>query len=184
VPNLYSRFEGAKRREFTKKEISMRPKIRIGAALAAGLGMLSTVAFAAPARAQGGIQVGTITCNVAGGWGFIFGSSRDLACTFSGPRRVEYYRGTISKFGVDIGYTRGGVLIWTVFSPTAILRPGDLAGTYGGGTASATIGLGIGANGLIGGNNNHIVLQPLSIETNRGLNVAAGIAAMTLYPAR
>jgi hypothetical protein len=139
---------------------------------------------AAPANAQGGVQVGTLTCNVAGGWGFIFGSSRELACTFSGPRRVDYYRGSISKFGVDIGYTRGGVLIWTVFAPTSILRPGDLSGSYGGGTASATIGVGIGANALIGGSNNHIVLQPLSIDMNRGLNVAAGIAEMRLFPAR
>ena len=160
----------------------MRNKVQCVAALAAA--MVLMLGSMAPARAQGGVQIGTLNCNVAGGWGFILGSSRDLACTFSTPRRVEYYRGTISKFGVDIGYTRGGVLIWTVFSPTAILRPGDLAGTYGGGTASATIGFGIGANGLIGGNNNHIVLQPLSIETNRGLNVAAGIAAMSLYPAR
>lgn len=160
----------------------MRLKVQRAAALAAAVGL--AFAFTGPARAQGGVQVGTLTCNVAGGWGFIIGSSRDLACTFSSPTRLEYYRGTISKFGVDIGYTRGGVLIWTVFSPTAYLRSGDLAGTYGGGTASATIGLGVGANGLIGGNANHIVLQPLSIETNRGLNVAAGIAAMALYPAR
>jgi hypothetical protein len=165
-----------------QQENGMGRRMGRAAALTAALGL--ALAFATPAKAQGGVQIGTLTCNVAGGWGFIFGSSRNLACTFSSPSRVEYYRGTISKFGVDIGYTRGGVLIWTVFSPTAYLRPGDLAGSYGGGTASATIGLGIGANGLIGGNANHIVLQPLSIETNRGLNVAAGIAAMSLYPAR
>ena len=64
------------------------------------------------------------------------------------------------------------------------LRPGDIGGTYGGATASATIGVGVGANALIGGSGNHIVLQPLSIEANRGLNVAAGVASMTLVPAR
>jgi hypothetical protein len=159
----------------------MLNKLRI-AAVAAALGLVS--ALAGPAAAQGGVQVGTLTCNSAGGWGFIFGSTRALACTLSGPGRVEYYRGEISKFGVDIGYTAGGVLLWTVVAPTANLAAGDLAGTYAGGTASATVGVGVGANALIGGSGNHVVLQPLSIETNRGLNIAAGVASLTLTPAR
>jgi len=161
----------------------MSSKLRLAAAVATvavGLGMAAT----APGLAQGGVQVGTLTCNASGSWGFIFGSTRNLACTFSGPGRIEYYRGEISKFGVDIGYTAGGVLIWTVVAPTAMLRPGDLAGTYTGGTASATVGVGVGANALVGGSGNTIALQPLSIETNRGLNVAAGVASMTLTPAR
>jgi hypothetical protein len=149
---------------------------------AAALALALTAA--GPAAVQGGVQVGTLTCNASGSWGFIFGSTRDIGCTFAAPGRVEYYRGQISKFGIDIGYTQGGVLIWTVVAPTARLRPGDLAGSYGGATASATIGVGIGANALIGGSNNTISLQPLSIETNRGLNIAGGVASMTLYPAR
>lgn len=160
----------------------MKNRLRIVAALAAAVGLAS--AWAGPAAAQGGVQVGTLTCNASGAWGFIFGSSRALACTFAAPGRVEYYRGDISKFGVDIGYAAGGVLIWTVVAPTTALRPGDLAGTYGGATASATVGVGVGANVLIGGSGNQIALQPVSIEANRGLNVAAGIAAMTLNPAR
>jgi hypothetical protein len=160
----------------------MSKALRLAAALAASLGAM--VGLAGTASAQGGVQVGNLTCNASGTWGFIFGSSREIACTFSGPGRVEYYRGQISKFGVDIGYTQGGVLLWTVVAPTAQLRPGDLAGTYGGATASATIGIGIGANALVGGSGNTIALQPVSIETNRGLNVAAGVAAMTLVPAQ
>jgi Protein of unknown function (DUF992) len=160
----------------------MSSKLRIAALAAAAIGLAPTLT--GPAAAQGGVQVGTLTCNSSGGWGFIFGSTRALACTFSGPGRVEYYRGEISKFGVDIGYTAGGVLIWTVVAPTANLAPGDVAGTYGGGTASATVGIGVGANALVGGSGNHIALQPLSIETNRGLNVAAGVASLTLAPAQ
>ena len=159
----------------------MFSRLRSAATLAAVIGL--SAACAGPAAAQGGVQVGTLTCNASGSWGFIFGSTRDLACTFAGPGRVEYYRGQIARFGVDIGYTQGGVLIWTVIAPTAHLRPGDLAGSYGGATASATIGFGVGANALIGGSNNTISLQPLSIETSRGLNVAAGVAALTLAPA-
>lgn len=160
----------------------MLNKLRIAAAAAATIGLVSGVA--GPAFAQAGVQVGTLTCNSAGGWGFIFGSTRAVACTFTGPNSVEYYRGEISKFGVDIGYQAGGVLIWTVFAPTAQLAVGDLSGAYAGGTASATVGVGVGANAMIGGSGNHIVLQPLSIEGNTGLNVAAGVAALTLAPAR
>jgi len=134
-----------------------------------------------PAPASG-VQVGVLNCNVAGGFGFILGSSRSVNCTFApaggGPR--QHYAGSINRFGVDIGYVQGGVLIWTVFAPTANIAPGSLSGSYGGVTASATVGVGLGANVLIGGSGNSIALQPVSIEGTTGLNVAAGIAAMTL----
>jgi hypothetical protein len=160
----------------------MSIKLRIAAGLAAALGAI--LPLSEPAQAQGGVVVGTLTCNVASGFGFVFGSSRALNCTFAGPGpRYEHYVGNISKFGVDIGYTQAGVLIWTVLSPTAVLTPGSLAGSYAGGTASATVGVGLGANALIGGGGNSIALQPLSIETNQGLNVAAGIAELTLTAA-
>lgn len=160
----------------------MSNRLRCAAALAAFVGLSGVLA--GPAAAQGGVQVGTLSCNASGAWGLIFGSTRDLACTFTGPGRVEYYRGQISRFGVDIGYTQGGVLVWTVIAPTGQLRPGDLAGNFAGATASATIGIGVGANALIGGSNNSFTLQPLSIEASRGLNVAGGVAAMSLSPAR
>ena len=54
------------------------------------------------------------------------------------------------------------------------------AGSYGGVTASATAVVGAGANLLVGGTGNAISLQPLSIEGNTGLNVAAGVAGLTL----
>ena len=143
--------------------------------LAAATSILGT-----PAQAQG-VQVGTITCNVASGFGFVFGSSRAINCTFApagGP--PQHYVGSIDKFGVDIGYLQGGVIIWTVVAPTANVAPGSLAGTYAGATASATVGVGLGANVLVGGSGNSIALQPVSIQGTTGLNVAAGIAAMTL----
>ena len=159
---------------------------RVGLAVAA-LGLAAGVAMQpAPVLAQGGVRVGTLSCNVASGWGFVFGSSRALHCTFSpGPGgHPEHYSGTISKFGVDIGYTQGGVLVWAVLAPTANLAPGALSGNFAGATASATVGVGAGANVLIGGSNRTISLQPLSIEGNTGLNVAAGIGAITLRHVR
>lgn len=148
--------------------------------LAAGIAMQGT-----PAYAQAGVRVGTLSCNVAAGWGFVFGSSKALHCTFApGPGHVEHYAGSISKFGVDIGYTEGGVLVWAVFAPGPNIGPGALAGSYVGATGSATVGVGAGANVLVGGSNRTISLQPLSIEGNTGLNVAAGIGAITLQRAR
>jgi hypothetical protein len=145
-------------------------------------GIAAASALPVPAHAQGGARVGTLSCNVAGGWGFVFGSSKALHCVFSpGPGgHPERYAGTIQKFGVDIGYTQGGVLVWGVFAPTTNVAPGALSGGYGGATASATVGVGAGANALIGGSNRTISLQPVSIEGNTGINVAAGIGAITL----
>lgn len=142
----------------------------------AGLGA-ACGANAAPA----GVKVGELTCNVSSGFGFIFGSSKDLHCTYrpSGHPH-EHYIGTVKKFGVDIGYTEGGILVWGVFAPTSDLAPGALSGTYAGATANATIGVGLGANVLVGGLKKSIALQPLSIEGNQGLNVAAGIGSITL----
>ncbi len=157
----------------------MKTKMGLAAAVIAAIG--ATSAVITPAAAGPGVAVGVLSCGVSSGWGFVFGSSRALNCTLAGANGVsEHYTGSISKFGADIGYTQGGVIVWTVFAPQANLQPGAIAGGYAGGTASATVGVGLGANGLIGGSGNTIALQPLSIEGNKGLNVAAGIAAMSL----
>ena len=153
---------------------------RVAVAIGALMLMLGALLLTAPAHAQG-LRAGVLTCNVSSGFGFIFGSSRSLNCTFSGAGGHEqHYTGTINRFGVDIGYVHGGVLVWTVLAPTMTPGPCALAGNYGGATAQATVGVGAGANVLIGGSANSIALQPLSIEGTTGLNVAAGIASITL----
>ena len=137
----------------------------------------------APEHAAGGatVRAGYLTCHVESGWGFIFGSSRKLKCAYAlQPGYTEYYTGSITKFGADIGYLQSGVILWAVLAPTTNLGQGSLAGHYGGATASAAIGVGAGANVLIGGFNHSIALQPVSIEGQNGLNVAAGIVQMTL----
>lgn len=145
------------------------------AAIAVGM-----VGVAAPARAD--MKVGVLSCNVHSGWGVIFGSSRNLRCTYDpaqGP--PEHYYGKVSKFGVDLGYTSGGVVVWDVVAPAEGVRPGALEGTYGGATASATVGVGLGVNALVGGFERSITLQPVSFEGNKGLNVAAGIGSISLH---
>jgi len=150
-----------------------------------GTAAVAALAFAAPASAaKGGVKVGTLVCNVSSGWGFIFGSSKDLHCNYrphSG--QTDRYVGDISKFGVDIGYTSGGVLVWEVIAPTSDIRAGALEGEYIGATAGATVVGGVAAHALIGGLDKSITLQPLSLEGNKGLNVAAGIGQMSLKAA-
>jgi uncharacterized protein DUF992 len=104
-----------------------------------------------------------------------------LRCNFQpNGRGGERYSGSISKFGVDIGYTDNGVIVWAVFAPSSDVRAGALQGDYAGATAGVTVGVGLGANVLIGGLDKSIALQPLSVEGNTGLNVAAGIGAISL----
>lgn len=152
------------------------------AVAAAALGLAGALVNGVPAQAQGvGVQAGVLTCNVASGFGFIFGSSRSINCSYSPAGGApQHYMGNINQFGVDIGYVQGGVLIWTVLAPTTAPPPGALNGTFVGVTASATAGVGVGANVLVGGSGNTISLQPLSIQGQTGLNVAAGVASVTL----
>ena len=150
--------------------------------LAAAALAISAMAFASPASAdEATVKVGILNCHVEGGWGFVFGSSKDMRCTYRPSRGAnEHYYGTINKYGVDIGYTEGGAILWVVFAPASTVKPGALAGDYAGATASATAAVGVGAHVLIGGFRHSITLQPVSIEGNTGLNVAAGIGALTL----
>ncbi|HEX4160559.1 MAG TPA: DUF992 domain-containing protein [Rhizomicrobium sp.] len=139
------------------------------------------VICAGPAAADG-VMAGTLSCHVSAGWGYLIASSRDLHCDFhpmDGP--AEHYRGTVSKFGLDLGYTTGGELVWDVVAPETDLEPGALAGQYAGATASITAGVGFGANALIGGIEHSVALQPLSTEGNTGLNLAAGLGAINLH---
>jgi hypothetical protein len=122
---------------------------------------------------------------VDGGWGYVLGSSKDVRCDFVGSNGyVERYGGTISKVGVDIGYTSSGTIVWNVIAPAGDLGPGVLQGSYGGATAGATIGVGLGANVLVGGFDRSVALQPVSIESNAGLNVAAGNGMLNLRQER
>jgi Protein of unknown function (DUF992) len=139
------------------------------------------LAPAQTAIAQQGVKVGALSCNVSAGLGLIIASSKEMSCVFTSASGLsEPYSGTISKFGLDIGATDKGVLAWDVFAPSAGPELGALAGDYVGLDASATIGAGFGANALVGGSGRTYTLQPLSIQAQTGLDLAAGVAAMTL----
>jgi hypothetical protein len=129
-------------------------------------------------------QVGVLQCSVSPGVGYVVASSRTLACRFN---RIhgwpEFYVGTINKYGLALGATEAGQLVWDVYAATP--EPGRyaLAGQYGGPTAELTLGVGLGANALVGGNGGSIALQPLSINGQFGVDIAAGIGSLTLQPA-
>jgi hypothetical protein len=142
---------------------------------------LGALALFAPAHALDTMaKIGTMTCHVSSGWGFVFGSTRELRCVFTGGGRTENYNGKISKFGVDIGYQQSGVILWAVFAPSTDLKAGALTGDYGGITAGAAAGVGGNANVLVGGSTKSISLQPISIEGDKGINLAVGISAISL----
>ncbi len=147
--------------------------------LLAGFAVLTLLAAPQAASSQNAVEVGLLSCTVDGGIGFIIGSSKGMLCKFEQVGNVERYSGNIRKFGLDIGVTGKSYIAWAVFAPRTNLQPGVLAGSYGGASAEATAGVGVGANALVGANNS-ITLQPVSVQAQTGLNVAAGIASMTL----
>jgi len=153
----------------------------------AALAAVAAVALPTASMAQGPerTKAGSLTCDISAGIGLIITSKKEVACMFtpSQPGPLEVYTGSITKFGLDVGATTGGEMVWAVYAPTT-RRFGALAGHYGGGSAEATVGAGLGANVLIGGSSHTVTLQPVSIQGQAGLNVAAGVAGLDLRPAR
>jgi hypothetical protein len=140
----------------------------------------AVVAGMQPAQAQRA-RVGTLVCNLAPSVGFIIGSQQQMSCTFRpGRGRSERYTGTLARVGLDIGFTRGGRLVWGVLAATSSLAPRALTGNYVGASGDVALGVGAGANVLVGGFNRSIVLQPLSVEATAGVNLAVGVAELSL----
>lgn len=132
-----------------------------------------------------GVNVGSLSCKVAAGAGFVFGSSKALSCIFTRSNgQAERYVGEIKRFGIDVGYTEEAQIVWLVFAPGTV-GTGALAGTYAGATVQGSVMLGAAAaNVLVGGNDGQVTLQPVSVEGSIGLNVAGGIAEIALKAAK
>jgi len=162
-------------------------KRNLGGSAIAALMIALVIGVAAPASAQApeaGVKMGYLNCQVSRGWGLVFGSTRTLKCVYSPrPGVQEKYNGKITRFGIDVGYFASGVMLWSVIAGTSNVDIGDLSGTYGGATAGGALGIGGTVNVLVGGFNESIALQPVSVEGNNGLNLAAGVASLTLQAA-
>ena len=153
----------------------------LGLAIAAGL------AGASPSYAQSddGVEIGTLVCDVSGGLGLIIGSQREMVCVLEAADGfIDRYVGVINRFGLDLGATTAGTIVWTVIAPTSdMYATGALSGNYVGASAEATVGVGLGANVLVGGGDRSFTLQPISVQGQTGLNIAAGVAELILRPA-
>jgi hypothetical protein len=156
--------------------------------ISAGIAAIALAAPFAGAHAQQPVQrvqVGVLECRGGASVGFVVGSVTNLGCVL----RIEgvpedRYVATIRKVGLDLGITQETALAWGVYAPVARLGPGDLAGNYAGAQSSASVGVGLGGNVLVGGSDNSIALQPLSVQGQVGLNVAAGLERLELRPGR
>lgn len=154
----------------------------------AGVAATMLVASFAGAQAQQPmqrVQVGVLECRGGASVGFIVGSVTNLGCVLRAEGVPEdRYVATIRKVGLDLGITQESALAWGVFAPVARLGPGDLSGDYAGAQGSATLGVGVGGNVLVGGSSNSIALQPLSVQGQTGVSIAAGLASLELRPGR
>jgi hypothetical protein len=137
----------------------------------------------AAANAAPGVRAGVLQCQGGQNVGFVVGSVTSLQCSFESPgRRPEPYVATVRRLGLDLGITEQTQFSWAVNAPTDRLGRGELAGSYGGVGANASVGVGFGGNFLVGGPANSVALQPISVQGQTGLNVAAGITGLELQP--
>jgi hypothetical protein len=160
-------------------EISFMRRALTLAAIAVSM-LVGSFADAQPVQR---VQVGILECRGGASVGFIVGSVTNLGCVLRITGMPEdRYVATIRKVGVDLGITQESALAWNVWAPVAQLGPGALSGNYAGAQGSATVGIGVGGNVLVGGSDNSIALQPLSVQGQVGLNVAAGLESLELRP--
>ncbi len=148
-------------------------------------GAAALLAAVSPASAKDAIAIGELTCSVKGGVSYLLGSTRELLCTFRARPgdKGELYEGLIKKVGLDVGVTADAFLAWTVLAPAHVPPyEGVLMGRYGGIAADASFGVGGGANVLIGGSNDAISLQPVSLQGQTGVNAALAVAEVELVP--
>ena len=147
------------------------------------LAIAALVVPLASAQALPPTRAGILQCQGGQNVGFVVGSTTSLQCVFqSEGRRPEPYIATVRRFGLDLGVTDQTRLSWAVNAPTGRIGRGDLAGNYGGVGANASVGVGGGGNFLVGGPQNSYALQPISVQGQTGLNVAAGVADIELEP--
>jgi hypothetical protein len=144
--------------------------------------ILAGASAATPAAAQ--VPAGVLECTVSGGVGVVVASTKALSCIYHrGPhRRPDFYVGSISHIGFDLGITGQGHLLFGVLAPAPILHHYALAGSYAGPLIGVTVGGGTDANGLVS-SNGAIALQSLPGSATTGLDLTAGIGSLTLAPA-
>src|SRR4029079_17399955 len=116
------------------------------------------------AFAQSNTQVGTLNCKMGPTVGLVVGSVQRMSCTFTSRTGArEHYSATFRRVGLDLGISAGGRLAWAVYAPSSGLAPRALTGHYIGASGDIAVGLGVGANALVGGSHRTVTLQPVSV---------------------
>ena len=151
----------------------------LGVGIAAGFASVSTTTAEAQAARS---LIGTLTCRGGQHVGMIVGSQQTLDCSFqpAGNSRARRYSATMTKVGLDVGFKNETTLVWQVIGSTQVRRGPLLVGDYGGVSAEASVALGVGANALVGGSDRSVVLQPISVQGQTGLNVAVGVTSLVI----
>ena len=146
----------------------------------AAFGLAATFVSASQ-PAQAAVRAGVLNCHIAPGVGYVVASQKTLDCVYtpSASGRQERYSGRITRVGLDVGFTGGGNLAWAVYAASEH-GSGALAGAYGGASAEATVGAGVGANVLLGGWDRSVALQPISVGTQSGLDLALAVSGLQL----
>jgi hypothetical protein len=176
----------ATRRQFGLHQTRNRTIMLKRSSTLATLALLTVIASQAVSQVRSGTKIGTLNCELAPSVGFIVGSHQPMRCRYTpdGPFPPEFYEGLINTVGLDIGFTSGGVMTWSVVAPTVGPPRGALAGLYVGASGDVTVGGGVGANVLFGGSDRSIALQPLSVQGQTGLDLTLGVSGLELRPVR
>jgi hypothetical protein len=151
--------------------------------LLATLALAAMLSVSAAAQApQSWTQVGSLSCKVNPNIGFVIVGHQPMECLFTPNTQTppQAYDGAINTVGLNVGISAGGVLGWAVFAPTTGVPAGALAGDYVGVSGDIGIGVGAGANVLLGGSGRTIALQPLSLQGSVALNVVLGVSSLKL----
>ena len=144
--------------------------------------MMLTLLAVSPVQA-GMIRAGQLTCVISKPDAALhFGSARPMRCTLRQTRRprVQHYRGTLRKYGIEWGVFDRTVMRWDVYSDTGRVRRGGLAGSYGGITVEGALGGGVGGN-IVDGGPDGIALSPVGTQVQTGsINVTTGVVRFRL----
>ncbi|AMN43667.1 DUF992 domain-containing protein [Rhodoplanes sp. Z2-YC6860] len=157
-----------------------------GASLLFACALVSVMAVPSLGQQKSYTRSGVLSCKLAPTVGLVVGSRQKIGCRFTpdGGGPSEAYAGAITRIGLDLGVTAGGAMAWAVLTSAHISPRGGLAGRYVGASGDIALGIGAGANVMIGGSNKAVALQPVSVEGQVGVNIALGVAGLELQAAR
>ncbi|MEM9049721.1 MAG: DUF992 domain-containing protein [Pseudomonadota bacterium] len=150
---------------------------------AAAVLALALTALPAAAEDDGKLEIGLLDCRLTDSTNLIIVSGSTFRCTFDPVEDgapVETYTAKVSQLGLDLSDNSEERIRWAVLAPTLSFDAGVLAGDYYGVAADATVGAGVGARLLVGGFDESITLQPMSVTTTSGLGISAGIEQLEL----